>query len=118
MSADSIAAVILIGGFFLLLLMRLPVALALALSSVASALSVFEELGFLSIVGYDTQRRVRMVPSPGHVDLSNSLRYVEGLHALHAFEQFRMWALSALPQEMLESINRPITPSFGCTVDR
>ena len=38
MSADSIAAVILIGGFFLLLLMRLPVALALALSSVASAL--------------------------------------------------------------------------------
>ena len=38
MNADSIAAVILIGGFFLLLLMRLPVALALALSSLASSL--------------------------------------------------------------------------------
>ena len=30
---------------------------------------------------------------------------------------FRDWALAASPQEMLDRINRPITPGFGKVVE-
>lgn len=38
MSVDAVAALLLLGGFFLLLILRIPVALSLALSSIATAL--------------------------------------------------------------------------------
>lgn len=38
MSIDAVAALLLLGGFFLLLIMRIPVALSLALSSIVTAL--------------------------------------------------------------------------------
>ena len=86
-------------------------------ASVATGISVFEELGFCGIEGYGDGRRLRMVLSPGRVDLGSSLRYTEGVRALEEFATFRNWALTSLPQEMLERINRPITPDFGHTVD-
>ncbi|MDO4537123.1 MAG: single-stranded-DNA-specific exonuclease RecJ [Coriobacteriales bacterium] len=89
----------------------------LTCASVESGLLVFRELGFLEIEGFEERRRVRMMASPGHVDLHSSLRYAEGQHAINAFAEFCDWALTAAPQELLAHINRPITPGFGRAVD-
>ena len=78
--------------------------------SVVSALGIFEELGFLTIEGYDDGRRIGMVENPGHVDLDKSIRYLEGLHARMEFSTFRSWALDESASDMLTRINRPITP--------
>lgn len=85
---------------------------------VRTGLAVFGELGFLRVEGFEDRRRIRMVEAPAHMDLTDSIRYVEGQHSLREFLSFRDWALSSLPQEMLSRINRPITPGFGHTVDR
>ena len=87
-------------------------------TSVRCGISVFEELGFLEVTGFDEQRRILMNPSPCHAELTSSIRYSEGRRSLREFVRFRDWVLSATPQEMLNRINRPIVPSFGCTVDR
>lgn len=87
-------------------------------SAVGVSIDVFAELGFLEVQGFDDRRRLRMVLSPAHVDLEQSIRYAEGIHAQQEFATFKDWALSSLPQEMLNRINRPITPGFGHTVDR
>ena len=87
-------------------------------AAVASGIAVFEELGFLARDGFDESRRIRMNPSPAHADLVSSIRYSEGRRSLREFVRFRDWVLSATSQEMLSRINRPIVPSFGCTVDR
>ena len=47
MSVEGIAALLLVGGFFLLLLLRLPVALSLTLSSIAAALFLNVKLTIL-----------------------------------------------------------------------
>ena len=87
-------------------------------SSVASGVSVFEELGFLRQSGFGENRCITMVASPGHVELEQSIRYAEGQHAREEFSAFRDWALSSLSQEILNRINRPIVPGFGRVVDR
>ena len=80
-------------------------------------ISVFRELGFLSTDGYGSARRITMAQSPSHVQLDRSIRYLEGLRLRDEFQAFRDWALSISPQELLDRINRPITPGFGDVVD-
>lgn len=77
---------------------------------VPCALSIFEELGFLTISGFDGDRLIEMAKNPGKVDLSQSIRYLEGIRARVEFSAFRGWALSASAHDMLANINRPITP--------
>ena len=77
---------------------------------VPCALAIFEELGFLTISGFDNNRSIEMVQSPGKVDLSQSIRYLEGIRARVEFSAFRGWALSASAHDMLANVNRPITP--------
>lgn len=78
--------------------------------TVSCGLAVFEELGFASIMGFDDGRRIQMAEHPGRVDLTSSIRYLEGIHARMEFSAFRSWALSAPASDMLDRINRPITP--------
>lgn len=78
--------------------------------AVACGLAVFEELGFAHVGGDGDARRIRMADRPGRVDLTNSIRYLEGLHARMEFGAFRDWALDAPASDMLDRINRPITP--------
>ena len=78
--------------------------------SVTAGLSIFEELGFLEVLGFDDGRRIRMAEEPGHVELARSIRYLEGLRARREFSAFRGWALEATASDMLTRINRPITP--------
>ena len=77
---------------------------------VPCALAIFEELGFLTISGFGSARSIEMVQSPGKVDLSQSIRYLEGIRARVEFSAFRGWALSASAHDMLANVNRPITP--------
>ncbi|WP_072500421.1 single-stranded-DNA-specific exonuclease RecJ [Olsenella phocaeensis] len=85
--------------------------------AVSCGISVFRELGFLSTDGYGSARRITMAQSPSHVQLDRSIRYLEGLRLRDEFQAFRDWALSSSPQELLDRINRPITPGFGDVVD-
>lgn len=78
--------------------------------AVPSGLAIFEELGFARVNGDDGARAIEMVENPGHVDLTRSILYLEGLHARREFSAFRDWALSASAHDMLTRINRPITP--------
>ncbi len=78
--------------------------------SVTAGLSIFEELGFLHVDGFDDGRRICMAENPGRVELSRSIRYLEGLRARREFSAFRGWALEASASDMLTRINRPITP--------
>ena len=78
--------------------------------AVPSGLAIFEELGFAHVSGDESSRAIDMVENPGHVDLGQSILYLEGLHARCEFSAFREWALSASAHDMLTRINRPITP--------
>lgn len=84
--------------------------------SVSCGIAVFRELGFLETSGYGTARRISMVHSPRRMELDQSIRYLEGMHAREEFAHFSEWVLSASADDMLACINRPITPSFGCIV--
>ena len=78
--------------------------------AVASGIGIFEELGFARTEGFDDHRRIEMREQPGHMALTSSIRYLEGLHARLAFATFRTWALNAPAHDMLSHIVRPITP--------
>ncbi|MBQ9006654.1 MAG: single-stranded-DNA-specific exonuclease RecJ [Atopobiaceae bacterium] len=85
--------------------------------SVSTGVSIFRELGLVETTGYGVARRISVTEAPGRVDLEQSIRYLEGLHARDEFVSFRDWALSSEADEMLARINRPITPGFGQVVD-
>lgn len=85
--------------------------------AVSCGISIFRELGFLTTSGHGSARRIEMADSPDHMDLGQSIRYLEGLRSRDEFLAFRDWALAAGPDELLGSINRPITPGFGQVVD-
>ena len=78
--------------------------------SVSCGLAVFEELGFAEVEQARGTRTIRMAERPGRVELSRSIRYLEGLRARLEFSDFRDWALAAPASDMLSRINRPITP--------
>lgn len=78
--------------------------------AVACGLSVFEELGFARVSACRDGFKIVMVDHPGRVDLTQSIRYLEGLRARLEFSAFKSWALTAPASDMLSRVNRPITP--------
>ena len=78
--------------------------------SVESGLGIFEELGFCCVSGFDDTRRIAMAENPGRVQLSRSIRYLEGLRSRMEFSAFRSWALDSCASDMLAKVNRPIVP--------
>ncbi len=81
--------------------------------SVSCGISVFRELGFLETTGHGSARRIRMIDKPMKVELTDSIRYLEGIRSLDEFIDFKMWALQSPADILLARINRPIVPSFG-----
>ena len=79
---------------------------------VEAGVGIFCELGLVRVEGFGDQRRVAVV-SRGRVDLSDSVRFQEGLREHEDFEAFAAWALSADPEELRAAVIRPITPAFG-----
>lgn len=78
--------------------------------AVKSGIAIFEELGIARVEGFDDARRIEMSERPGHMSLTSSTRYLEGLRTRLAFTTFRGWALDAPAHDMLARVNRPITP--------
>ena len=84
--------------------------------AVSQGISIFRELSFLDVTGYGSSRRIHMSDSPERMELTSSIRYLEGARSSEEFHAFRDWVLSATPAELLARINRPIVPAFGTVV--
>ena len=78
--------------------------------AVSCGIAIFRELGFVRTTGFGSRRRIEMVSSPEHMDLTRSIRYLEGLRAQQEFARYRDWALGAPGDEILARISRPIVP--------
>ena len=77
---------------------------------VPAGVAIFQELGFARVNDGPAGRAISMVDSPGHMSLTGSILYLEGLRERSAFTAFRSWALNASAHDMLARIIRPITP--------
>lgn len=86
--------------------------------AISCGIAVFRELGFLTTTGYGSSRRITMVPSPRHMQLDSSIRYLEGMRSKEDFGDFKEWVLCASAKEVLERFNRPITPRLGDDVNQ
>ncbi|WP_102371217.1 single-stranded-DNA-specific exonuclease RecJ [Enorma phocaeensis] len=78
--------------------------------SVESGIAIFEELGFAQVRDRAGTRSIKMIEQPGHIALTRSIRYLEGLRTRSAFTAFRNWAFTASARDMLAQVNRPIVP--------
>ncbi|MDH4140935.1 MAG: helicase-related protein, partial [Coriobacteriia bacterium] len=86
--------------------------LALDERGISSALGVFRELGLLEGEGYGSYRKLTLLPAPeARLDLTQSVRYAEGLDEIAEFALFKEWVLGAESERLLERFNRPILPS-------
>jgi single-stranded-DNA-specific exonuclease len=83
-------------------------------TQVACALDVFGQLGLVETEGLSDDRNSRItchvVDFHGKVELTESVRYREGLDELDSFESFRHWVMR-LPVDRLEDrIRKPLLP--------
>lgn len=79
-------------------------------TAVSAAISVFEELGFLTTTGHGQSMKISMVAAPKLMSLDSSIRYAEGREEIASFSQFKTWVLTSTAKELLERFNRPILP--------
>lgn len=95
---------------------RVAPALHVSEQEVQSGLSVFAELGFLTVCGWGEKRCIVVETSPARMELARSARYLEGENLREEFREFADWVFSCPCEELLAHIDRPITPGFGSTV--
>ena len=95
---------------------RVAPALHVSEQEVKSGLSVFAELGFLTVCGWGEKRCIVVETSPARMELARSARYLEGENLREEFREFADWVFSCPCEELLAHIDRPITPGFGSTV--
>ena len=83
--------------------------------SVACAVSVFRELGFIETrtmhAADEVNRLIRVLPHVGKVELENSVRYREGLDEQAIFQDFKAWALREPADALQQRVSRPILPA-------
>jgi len=79
---------------------------------VSTGIGVFRELGLVTSEGAGAYRRLSLLPAPeSRLDLTDSVRYAEGIDEIQSFEEFRRRALEATPDELLHAFDRPILPT-------
>lgn len=78
---------------------------------VSSALGIFRDLGLLTGEGHGAYRRLTLMPSTAKLELTDSVRYAEGLDEIEEFGAFREWVMSCSAEELLTRFNRPILPT-------
>ncbi len=77
----------------------------------STGVGVFRELGLLETRGHGALRRLSVPPAPDRrLELSESVRYAEGLEEQAEFAEYRKWVLSAASGVLLERFNRPLMP--------
>ena len=83
-------------------------------ASVACGLAVFDELGLIDIQtrgsGPQAVRLVRVREDADRVELTDSVRYCEGLGERSIFDAFRDWALASDSQGLTIRVSHPIVP--------
>ena len=85
--------------------------------AVQCGISVFRELGLLQSgageVSGEAARYVYVPDTTSKVELSDSVRYREGLEEMDVFERFSDWVLNASPDALRRVLIRPILPDCG-----
>lgn len=75
---------------------------------------VFQELGLIEhkreFDGTTTMHSIRIVEDAGKVELTDSVRYCEGLDELDIFRSFRDWAMGATLEVLRAQVTHPIAP--------
>lgn len=82
-------------------------------SGVACAVAVFRELGLIetrTTEDGDRLRAIRVVDTDSKVELTDSVRYREGLDEMDTFQSFCQWALGSTSKGLHERICAPILP--------
>lgn len=80
-------------------------------TAVSHWLGIFEELGFIEREREGNKRRILVAPHPQKKDLSESMRYLEGVEELEDYQSYLPIAFGKNVAELLEAINKPIYPS-------
>ncbi len=84
-------------------------------SAVLCGLRVFNDLGLIKVqVSYTAGEPtyvIHMQDGTGKVELTNSVRYVEGLDEQEIFRIFKDWALGTDFDSLQRRVTHPITPS-------
>ena len=80
----------------------------------ASGMAVFEELGLVRLRDASTngvaRRQVHVCAFGGKVELTDSVRYREGLDESEAFARFTEWVMRTPASSLRERLIRPIVP--------
>ena len=86
--------------------------------SVECAIAVFRELGLVethtAYASGEVARSLRVLTAQSKVELTDSVRYQEGLDEQAVFEHFRDWALNEDASALQSRIARPILPGCAC----
>lgn len=78
---------------------------------VSTGISVFRELELVVTYGYSSARKISVVDGTQKVELTSSIRYLEGCEEIDLFNLFKEWALTAPEEALLTRFNRPILPA-------
>lgn len=86
---------------------------AVSPSCVACAIAVFRELGLITVdITYPGRRRaIQLVEGATKVELTDSVRYREGLGEIEVFRAFSEWVTRAHAHDLRKRIERPILPN-------
>ncbi|MBZ4655227.1 MAG: single-stranded-DNA-specific exonuclease RecJ [Peptococcaceae bacterium] len=77
----------------------------------SASLAILEELGLLLREVEGNQRYLHLAPPPpGKLDLSDSVRYLEGLEEWEEFKEFAEYVLKEDAGRILGTVNKPIFP--------
>ncbi len=95
---------------------------AVSPASAACGVAVFRELGLIethtAYASGETTRSIRVVDTNSKVELTDSVRYREGLGERAIFNAFRDWAMGADAASLRVRVSRPILPGSASRADR
>lgn len=80
----------------------------------STCLAIFEELGLLLREVEGNKRYIHFItPPPGKMELSDSIRYLEGLSEWEEFQGFADYVLQESESLILTAFNKPIYPNLS-----
>ncbi len=89
----------------------------LAAPAIECAMSVFKELGLIecksSFVGQKRIASIKVIDNASKVELTDSIRYIEGISEQLDFKDFCQWAMHCDSDGLIDRIVHPIAPDAG-----
>lgn len=91
---------------------------AVSAASAACGVAVFRELGLIethtAYASGEATRSIHVADTKDKVELTDSVRYREGLGERAVFHEFRDWAMKCESGELRTRVSRPILPDDTC----